>query len=60
MCVTWQALVSALVSRVRDGYLVTRSDVDALLRAGVPREELARAFAGESAAFAHAQAMVAR
>lgn len=59
MCVTWQALVSALVSRItRDGYLVTRSDVDALLRAGVPRDELVRAFAGESAAFAHARAMV--
>jgi hypothetical protein len=56
MCVTWQALISALVARVtRDGYRVTREDVTALVRAGVPEHELVRAFAGDSEAHAHAR-----
>lgn len=60
MCVTWQALLSALALRVaRDAYRVTREELLALVRAGVPREELVRAFSGDGEAFAHAQHVIA-
>ncbi len=52
---SWQALVSALVRRVRDGYRVSHDDVATLIRAGVPIDELARAFAEDGEAFAHAR-----
>ena len=52
-------MISALVRRARDGELVSASDVDALLRAGVPPAQLTEAFAGEGAAFEHARALVA-
>lgn len=57
-CIPREALISGLVRRVRDGYLVTRGDVDALLRAGVPKAQLREAFAGDSDAFAHARALI--
>ena len=58
MCIPREALVSALVRRARGGYRVTRADIDALLRAGVPREQLLSAFAGEGESLAHARTMI--
>ncbi len=58
MCITREALISALVRRAREGYRVTRDDIDALLKAGVPRAQLQDAFAGEGEALQHARAMI--
>lgn len=60
MCVTPHALLSALARRIADeGYLVTAGDVDALLGARCPVEDVARAFAAPGDAFAHARAVLA-
>ncbi len=41
MCIKPEALLSGLVGRVdREGYLVTRADLDALLGAGVSRDAI--------------------
>lgn len=60
MCVTPHALLSALVRRIADdGYLVTAGDVDALLGAGCPLEDVSRALSPPGEAFAHARAVLA-
>jgi hypothetical protein len=63
MCVPRQALVSALVRRIRAGYLVSRADLDALLGGGVPLGELVFALSppdegDAAAAFAHARRLL--
>lgn len=58
MCIPREALISALVRRAQGGYLVTRADLDALLRAGVSRAQLQQAFAGEGEALQHARALL--
>lgn len=58
MCIPREALISALVRRAREGYRVTREDLDALLKAGVPRAQLLQAFAGEGEALQHARAVL--
>lgn len=58
MCVTYQALVSALVRRIRDGYRVSPEDVSTLLRSGVSVDELVRAFSEEGEPFAHARTVL--
>lgn len=45
-CIPREALISALVSRAKKGEPVGRADLEPLLRAGVPMEQLLAAFAG--------------
>jgi hypothetical protein len=58
MCIPREALISALVRRAREGYRVSRDDVEALLKAGVPRAQLIAAFAGDSEPMIHARALI--
>lgn len=59
-CIPREALISALVGRARQGYRVTRADVEPLLRAGVPFEQLLSAFGGEGEGLAHARGVLAQ
>ncbi|MBI2395392.1 MAG: hypothetical protein HYV09_37830 [Deltaproteobacteria bacterium] len=59
-CIPREALISALVGRARQGYRVTRADVEPLLRSGVPFEQLLAAFAGDGEGLAHARAVLAQ
>lgn len=62
MCIKPEALLSGLVGRIeRDGYLVTRADLEALLGAGVSRRAIDAQMETltPSAAARHAQATLA-
>jgi len=49
-CVAPQALLSALVTRARDGRLPTRAEIESVLAAGCTAEEVLEQFARVSAA----------
>lgn len=58
-CVTREALISALVGRAKKGERIARADLDALLRSGVPFEQLLAAFSGEGDGLASARTLLA-
>ncbi len=62
MCVTREALLSGLVSRVaNEGYLVEERDVVSLLNAGLSAGAVREAFErGAGTAFEHARGVVER
>jgi len=59
-CVTREALISALVLRAKKGELVSRADIEPLLRSGGLVEQLVAAFAGEGEGLSHARTVLSQ